>query len=387
MDFSFTQEQRMIRDTAEAFYSQVSSSDAVRDVMQTESGFDESLWQSTCQDMYFQAINIPEEFGGLGLGYVELCSVMEQAGKHLACSPLFSTTCLATSAILFGATQQQKALYFPKIIDGVTATFAYAGQHVGTSASWQEDCIELTYQQVGEQFVLEGDCHFVINGHTAQLIIVAAKEKTTSVLSLFILDSNAIDSGLSRDYTPSMDQTQKLARLNFNNLAVSKQALMVSGDDALKVLSTTLALAQITMSAEQLGGSQSVLEQSVSYVNERVQFNRPVGSFQSIKHKAADMMLKTEASRSAVYYAACVADNMAAGIGELEQLQEAANIAKGYSSDAYFFNAGCAIQMHGGVGFTWEYDVHLYFKRAQSSANMFGNTSYHYEQIAARLLD
>ncbi len=387
MDFSFTDEQRMIRDTAQSFFQQASTSDAVRKAMETEQGYSDELWQSVCQEMFFQAVHIPESYGGMGLGYVELCSVVEQMGSNLVCSPFFSTVCLGANAILFAANDEQKEHYLPQIIDGSTATLAYAGRQVGTTASWGHDCIELCFTETNGQVVLDGQCHYVANGHTAQLIVVAAKEALTGELALFIVEPATVSTTLTRTYQGTMDQTQKQAMLSFNQCQLASDALMSRGFQAHQALEKTIALAQIAISADQLGGAQRVLDETVTYVNERVQFNRPVGSFQAVKHKAADMMLKAEASCSAVYYAACVADNTLAGQANIEQLQEAANIAKGYCSDAYFFNAGCAIQLFGGVGFTWEYDVHLYFKRAQSSAVMFGNSAYHHEQIASRLLD
>lgn len=387
MDFSFTDEQRMIRDTAQSFFKEVSTSEAVRGAMVTEQGYGNELWQSICQDMFLHATHIPEEYGGMGLGYVELCSVVEQMGSQLVCSPFFSTICLGANAVMFSATEEQKQHYLPQIVNGTTSTLAFAGKNVGTCASWGHDCIDIHFTESSEGFVLDGDCHFVINGHTAQLIVVAAKAAITGELALFVVDSTCVGEQIEREYQPSMDQTQKLAKLSFSHLELNNKTLMARGKKAHQALEKTIALAQIAISADQLGGTQKVLDETVAYVNERVQFNRPVGSFQAIKHKAADMMLKAEASRSAVYSSACVADATLAGEENHSELQEAANIAKGYCSEAYFYNAGCAIQLHGGVGFTWEYDIHLYFKRAQSSAVMFGNTAYHHEQIAARLLD
>lgn len=390
MNFSFTDEQKMIRDTAAAFFAEVSTNVSVRDVMATKEGFDKNVWQRICSDMFFQAIHIPEQYGGLGLGYVELVSVLEQMGSHLLCSPFQATISLAANALLLAGTEDQKAQYLPQIVDGSIATLAYTGKSAGTVGGWGSDAVEVNYQQQGENFVLNGECYYVAHGHNAEFIIVAARKVTTknTGISLFIVQANAL--GITTSYTPTMDQTQKQASIIFDNVMVSSESVMLHQDGADKVLAQIVALAQIGLAADQLGGMQKVLDQTVEYCNERRQFNRPIGSFQAVKHKAADMMLKAEGSCSAVYYAACVADSFLGApdnSDNAQQLLEAANIAKGYCSDAYFFNAGSAIQLHGGVGFTWEYDIHLFFKRAQSTSLMLGNNAYHQEQIAARLLD
>jgi alkylation response protein AidB-like acyl-CoA dehydrogenase len=379
MEFSFTEEQEMIRESADAFLADVSNSEAIRKAMKTEPGYDPEVWQRICEEMVWPALHIPEEFGGMGLGYVELVALLEQMGKHLLCSPFFSTVCLAGNALLLAGNQQQKETYLSKIAEGaLTATLAFQGKNNELGAN----AVECAYEQEGENFILNGEYHYVPNGHSADLIIVAAKN-SEGELALFLLEANS--EGLSRHYLASMDQTKKLAELQLNNVSISKENLLAK--NAKSIFENILSLAAIAVSAEQLGGTQKVLDLSVDYTLERTQFNRTIASFQAIKHKAADMMLKAEAAKSAVYYAACIAQDFF-DEGELaNELEEAASIAKAYCSDAYFFNAGNAIQLHGGVGFTWEYDVHLYFKRAKSSETYLGNTAQHRENIAKILLD
>ncbi|WP_372749971.1 acyl-CoA dehydrogenase family protein, partial [Litorivivens sp.] len=204
-------------------------------------------------------------------------------------------------------------------------------------------------------------------------------------VSLFAVPADS--AGLARSNLPLLDQTRKMANLTFEKVKVSAANLLGQAGEAWPVLDKALDLATIALAAEQMGGSQQLLDSTVEYTKERVQFNRPIASFQSIKHKAADMMLRVEAARSAVYYAACVADEVLQNGPLAGELREAASIAKAYCSDAYFKNAGEALQMHGGVGFTWEYDVHLYFKRAKGSEHMLGNAAYHRERVASVILD
>ena len=207
----------------------------------------------------------------------------------------------------------------------------------------------------------------------------------TDGISLFTLPADR--QGVSRRWLPTMDQTRKQAEITLDNVIVPAEALMGDAGSAWPALQRTIQLGSIAISAEQMGGAQQVLDLAVDYSKERYQFNRPVASFQAIKHKAADMMLQAEVARSAVYYAACVANDALQGGPLSTELAEAASVAKAWCSDAYFRNAGDAIQIHGGVGFTWEYDVHLYFKRAKSTEHFLGNGAWHRELVAGLLLD
>jgi alkylation response protein AidB-like acyl-CoA dehydrogenase len=183
-----------------------------------------------------------------------------------------------------------------------------------------------------------------------------------------------------------MDQTRKQAEIDLSGVRVGASDVMRDAGNAWPLLVQALDLARIAIAADQMGGAERVLDVTVDYIKERKQFGRPVGSFQAMKHKAADMMLKAEAARSAVYYAACIADEFLGGRARGEALAEAASIAKAYCSDAYFYNAGSAIQMHGGIGFTWEHDMHLYFKRAKSTQQFLGDAAFHRERLSRQLL-
>jgi alkylation response protein AidB-like acyl-CoA dehydrogenase len=393
VEFRFTDEQKMIRDTAESFLQDVSTSEAVRKAMVSEAGFDADLWQRICTELCFQAITIPEEHGGMGLGYVELAAVLEQMGRVLLCSPFFSTVCFGVNALLVAGTAAQQAEFLPQIAEGaLTSTLAYTGDNAARhGGTWNADAVQVTYKKSDDQYVLNGALRYVIDGHTADLLIVAARAEGSQGekgISLFTIPANT--AGVSRNWTPTMDQTRHQANITFNNVAVSAQCVMQAEAQAWPLLNNIISLAKIAVAAEQMGGAQEILDRTVAFTQERVQFGRSIASFQAVKHKAADMMLKCEVSRSAVYYAACVAQEALAIDGDKKiaaELHEAAAMAKSYCSDTFFFNAGNAIQLHGGVGFTWEYDVHLYFKRAKASELFLGNSAQQRELIAQMLLD
>jgi alkylation response protein AidB-like acyl-CoA dehydrogenase len=393
VEFRFTDEQIMIRDTAESFLQDVSTSAAVRKAMATEAGYDRNLWQRICTELCFQSITIPEEHGGMGLGYVELAAVLEQMGRVLLCSPFFSTVCFGVNSLVLAGTDAQRSEYLPQIAEGtLTATLAYTGPRAAhAGGEWGAEAVQATYQKTGNDCVLNGVLRYVIDGHTADLLIVAARTEGSvgeDGISLFAIPAST--PGISRRWLPTMDQTRHQAEITLTNVKVSAGSLMAEEGNAWPHLMGIISLAKIAVAAEQMGGAQEILDRSVDYMQERVQFGRAIASFQAIKHKAADMMLKCEVSRSAVYYAACVAQEALSPEGDpriAEELHEAAAMAKAYCSDTFFFNAGSAIQLFGGVGFTWEYDVHLYFKRAKSSDLFLGNGAQQREQIAKMLLD
>ncbi len=385
MEFAFTEEQEMIRDTAASFLAEVSDSEAVRAAMATEQGYDPELWQRICTEMYWQAIHVPEAYGGMGLGYVEVVAMMEQMGRHLLCSPFLSTVCMAGNALLLAGSEEQKSAWLGQLCaGGLTATVAFNGG----AARWDATCVTATWRRDGDGFVVDGEYRYVVDGHTADLLIVAAREQGSAGeegISLFLVPADS--PGVSRRWLPTMDQARKQSQIALDGVAVAGDALLGECGAGWASLARVIDLASIALAAEQVGGSQRLLDMTVEYTSERVQFNRTIASFQAVKHKAADMMLRTEVARSAVYYAACVAQEALEG-GELGgELAEAASVAKSYCSDTYFAIAGDALQLFGGVGFTWEYDVHLFFKRAKSSEHLLGNGVAHRERLAALLLD
>jgi len=377
MDFAFTEEQQELREMARAFLSEHSGSEQVRAAMATEQGFDAGVWKQLSTELGMAAVLVPEAYGGLGLGFVELVALMEPMGEALLCAPFLSSVCLAGSAILAAASEAQKQAWLPGLAEGtLRATLAVAE----ADGRWDAQGIGARYCEAGGAYILSGMKRHVVDGHSADLVIVAARRDGSQGehgVSLFAVPGNA--AGLTRRRLSTMDQTRRLAELVLDEVRVDGDACLGEPGGAWPALEKSLQQSCVALAAEQLGGAQRCLEMAVAYAKERVQFGRPIGSFQAIKHKCADMMVRAEAARSAVYYAGCVAEEDPA------RLPEAASMAKAVASDAYFRNAGEALQIFGGVGFTWEYDVHLYLKRARSSASLLGDAAWHREQVARRI--
>jgi alkylation response protein AidB-like acyl-CoA dehydrogenase len=378
MDFAFTDEQNELRSMARAFLEENSGSERIRSAMESELGYDAEVWKQLGAELGWTAVHVPEEYGGLGLGYVELVALMEIMGETLLCSPFFSSICLGANALIEAGTEEQKQEHLPGIAEGTTrATLAFAEMNRG----WGPTTITATAELDGDSYVLNGTKSHVVDGHSADLLIVAARTPGSAGedgIELFLVPGT--HEGVTRRMLPTMDQTRRLAEVELENVRVPASSRMGNQERSWPALSRTLDLASVALAAEQVGGAQRCLDLSVDYAKERVQFGRAIGSFQAIKHKCADMMVKVESARSAAYYAGCaIAENNA------EELLTVAPLAKACSSDAYFECAADAIQIHGGVGFTWEYDVHLYFKRAKSSESLLGDATFHREQLARRI--
>jgi alkylation response protein AidB-like acyl-CoA dehydrogenase len=369
VNFGFSEEQEELRKAVRRFLDDKSPSTEVRRLMETTDGYDPAVWSQMANQLGLQALTIPEEYGGAGFGYVELVVVLEEMGRSLLCAPYFSTVALAANALLASGDESAKSEYLPGIASGETiATLAFTEE----SGRWDVEGVTMEAKRSGDGWTLEGTKSYVIDGHTANLIIVAAR--TENGVSLFAVPSDA--EGLTRTALSTMDQTRKQAKLTF---AATPARLLGEEGAAGPVLSKTLDLAAVALAAEQVGGAQRVLDMSVDYAKNRIQFGRPIGSFQAIKHKCADMLLEVESAKSAAYYAgwAAAEDN--------DELPVTACLAKAYCSEAYFHAAAENIQIHGGIGFTWEHDAHLYFKRAKSSELILGDPSYHRELLAQRI--
>jgi alkylation response protein AidB-like acyl-CoA dehydrogenase len=369
MNFAFTEEQDELRKTVRAFLEAKSPESAVREQMETDNGFDPAVWAQMGEQMGLQGLHIPEEYGGSGYTFVELGIVLEEMGRALLCAPFFSSVVLAANVLLHSGDDAAKKSYLPGIASGETiATVAFTEP----SGKWDEAGITMQATPAGDGFRLSGTKMFVLDGHTADTIIVAAR--TAKGVSLFAVDAAA--GGLTRTALSTMDQTRKQAKLEFADTPAS---LIGTDGEGWSVLSTVLDLAAIGLAAEQVGGAQKVLEMAVEYAKVRVQFGRPIGSFQAIKHKCADMLLEVESAKSAAYYGMWCAAEMN------DELPSVASLAKAYCSEAYFHATAENIQIHGGIGFTWEHPAHLYFKRAKSSELLFGDPTYHRELLAQRI--
>ncbi len=369
MNFAFTEEQEELRKTVRAFLDAKSPELAVREQMDTEDGFDAAVWAQMGEQMGLQGLIVPEAFGGSGYGYVELGIVLEEMGRALLCAPFFSTVVLAGNTLIHSGDEAAKAAHLPGIAAGTTiATLAFTEP----SGKWDEAGITMPASGSGTSWTLTGTKMFVLDGHSANLILVAAR--TDKGVSLFSVDGAA--AGLTRTSLSTMDQTRKQAKLEFANTPAT---LIGTEGEGWTVLSTVLDLAAVGLAAEQVGGAQKVLDMAVEYAKVRVQFGRPIGSFQAIKHKCADMLLEVESAKSAAYYGLWCASEMN------DELPSVASLAKAYCSEAYFHATAENIQIHGGIGFTWEHPAHLYFKRAKSSELLFGDPTYHRELLAQRI--
>ena len=362
MNFAFTEEQEELRKTVRSFLDSKSPETAVREQMETENGFDPAVWAQMGEQMGLQGLSIPEEFGGSGFSFVELGVVLEEMGRALLCAPYFNT-------LLLSGDDAAKKQWLPGIASGETIATLAATE---PSGAWDEAGITMTAKGSGKDFTLSGTKMFVLDGHTANLILVAAR--TGKGVSLFAVEGNA--KGLTRTPLSTMDQTRKQAKLEFADTPATLVGAEGKGWD---VLSKVFDLAAVALAAEQVGGAQRVLDMAVEYAKVRVQFGQPIGSFQAIKHKCADMLLEVESAKSAAYYGMWCASEMN------DELPSVASLAKSYCSEAYFHAAAENIQIHGGIGFTWEHPAHLYFKRAKSSELLFGDPSYHRELLAQRI--
>ena len=369
MNFAFTEEQEELRKTVRSFLESKSSEASVREQMETEAGYDQAVWSQMAEQMGLQGLHIPEEYGGSGFSYVELGIVLEEMGRSLLCAPFFSSVVLAANTLIHSGDEAAKAAHLPGIASGQTiATVAFTEP----SGKWDEAGITMAAASSGDGFTLSGTKMFVLDGHSAGLIIVAAR--TAAGVSLFAVDGDA--AGLTRTALATMDQTRKQARIEFDNTPAT---LIGADGDGWNILNKVLDLVAVGLAAEQVGGAQKVLEMAVEYAKVRVQFGRPIGSFQAIKHKCADMLLEVESAKSAAYYGMWCASEMN------DELASVASLAKAYCSEAYFHATAENIQIHGGIGFTWEHPAHLYFKRAKSSELLFGDPTYHRELLAQRI--
>jgi alkylation response protein AidB-like acyl-CoA dehydrogenase len=375
VNFAFSEEQEELRRAVRQFLESKSPETEVRRLMETTEGYDPAVWKQMGQELMLQGLAIPEEYGGQGFTFIELGIVLEEMGRVLLCAPYFSSVVLAANAILAAGTDAEKQALLPGIASGDTiAALAFTEP----SGKWDAAGITMEAKEnVGGEFRLSGEKMFVLDGFTADTIVVVARlEGTTGTdgISFFTVAGDA--EGLTRTPLQTMDTTRKQAKLEFDNVVASP---LGSTQDGFAAFSKVLDLAAVALANEMMGGAQKVLEMSVEYAKVRVQFGRPIGSFQAIKHKCADMLLEVESGKSAAYYASWAAaeDN--------EELPVVAALSKAYCSEAYFHAAAENIQIHGGIGFTWEHPAHLYFKRAKSSEIYLGDPTYHRELLAQRI--
>ena len=376
MKFALNDEQEALAESAKRFLQEKAGCEAALQVMETDQGFDEAVWDTMASELGWTALTIPEAYGGYGLGYTDLIPLLEAMGRHMLCSPFFSSICMGANSILEAGTEEQKTKWLPEIAAGTSrATLAFTE----AGGTWCADDIQATYTRTDEGFVINGTKHYVLDGHTAHLIIVAARAEGSTGekgISLFVL--NPASQGLSIHAIKNLDQTRKQANITLDNTPLAFSAQLGGQDLDWSIVQRILDLAGVALSLEQVGCAERCLQTAVDYAKIRTQFNRPIGSFQAIKHKCADMLVLVESARSAAWFAAWSAT-------QSEGLADAASQAQSYCSDALYNCAAESIQIHGGIGFTWEHEAHLYFKRAQSSKVLLGTPETHRERIAQML--
>jgi alkylation response protein AidB-like acyl-CoA dehydrogenase len=374
MDFAFSEEQEMLRRSARDFLAKECSSKVVRKLMESSDTYDEGLWNKLA-GLGWTALGIPEEYGGVGT-FLDLVVVLEEAGRALMPGPFFATMGLAVPAIIEAGTGAQKKEALGAIAQGsARATLAFTEP----SGLWDAGSVTLTAKPSGGGWQLDGVKQFVPDAEAADYTVVAARTRGEGEdgISLFLVKGRP--KGMSVTALKTLDQTRRWSEVRFDGVKLEADSLMGAADKAWPHLKRALEWATAALCAEMVGGTQKVLETSTDYAKTRQQFGKPIGIYQAVSHKLADMLVLSESGRSATYYAAWAVD------ADAPDRSLAASMAKAYVSDAYRKVAGDGIQVHGGIGFTWEHDMHLYFKRAKSSEVTLGDATYHRELVAQSL--
>ncbi|MBV8965907.1 MAG: acyl-CoA/acyl-ACP dehydrogenase, partial [Mycobacteriaceae bacterium] len=353
-----------LRQAVKEFLQVTSATDQVRELMATEAGYDRAVWRQMAGELGLHGVAVPEQFGGAGATMAELAVVFEEMGAALLCAPFFSTVALATQAILSSGDATAMRDYLPAFVDGsVTATVILNGW----LDPWEPKAVTLTARATGAGYRIRGNADLVLDGHTADVVLAAAN--TNAGTSLFAITADA--DGLTREPLATLDRTRKVAHLQFDDVP----ARLIGADgDAAAGLARTSDLAITALASEQVGAAHRCLDMAVGYARERIQFGRAIGSFQAVKHRCADMLVLVEGARSAALHAAESADG--------SDLPVAASVAKMACSEAFLQVALDNMRIHGGIGFTWEHDAHLYVRRAKATELIFGSPDYHAQRLA-----
>ena len=366
----------MLLESAERFLGEHSSSQVVRAAAELPSGVDMALWSRVTEELGWQVVAIPEACDGLGLGAVELVILLEKLGARLSPIPFFASA-LAAMILRTVPTSPEQTRLFEALAGGAVVAFA----HTDARPDWNEVGVKVSSAGAPHIAELNGEARFVSAGGVAEQLLVAARGE--GGVRLFSVPSDA--PGVSVRHRPTVDQTRSLAEVTLTGVLVEPGCELAADWEC--GLGVSLDMARILSAAEQVGCAQEALDITVAYVGERVQFGRTIASFQAVKHKAADMMLKVESARSLLYYAACTADAWLQGSADDQALREAAAMVASAAGDTAFFVTGTGIQLHGGVGITEEYDIQLYFKRARALEAYLGRPDESRERLAQMLLD
>jgi alkylation response protein AidB-like acyl-CoA dehydrogenase len=385
-----------LRDSVRDFLAAKSGEQRVRAAIETERGYDEDLWRQMAEQLSLPGLALPEEYGGDGFGFTELQVVLEELGRALTPSPFLASVVLAAGAILATGDEAAAKAHLPGIASGkITATLAVAE----SSGLWSLDELTTTARSAddastdagtagGGSWLLTGTKQFVIDGATADLIIVAARTDQgpaffavqpghRSGATVSDIADRSRELGLTRTALRTLDLTRPMATVEFSDTPAT---LIGAAGAARQTLDAVLDRAMTALAAEQAGAARACLEASAAYARERHQFGRPIGSFQAVKHKCADMLVKVELAQAAATEAA----RAAAGDPSAAPLPQAAAVAHAVCSESLMFVAAENIQVHGGIGFTWEHPGHLYFRRAKASQLMFGGPGFYFEHLLRR---
>lgn len=377
MDFDFTSDQVMLRNSVREYLTEKCPTTFVRTMLADPLGYSKEMWKEMA-DLGWLGLTFPEDNNGLGLGMIELAMVLEEMGRAVFPGPYFASVLLAGSTLKAAGDRAQKEKYLAGIASGeLIATMGVLEE----AANWGPESIQMKADSGGGGFVLNGRKRFVPFGHAADVMLVPARTSSSADpaqgISLFLVDTKA--QGVEMSPMQNIDMTSKASEVRMTNVMVPEENVVGEVDGAWPVVKDALQKAAVGAAAEMLGSARKSMEMAVDYAKAREAFGQPIGTFQAIKHKCADMLVDVENSHAAVYYASWAQD------AQSDDAALAASVAKAYVGDAARKVCGEAIQVHGGIGFTWEFDLHLWFKRAKYYEPMYGDVDYHRE-MALRAL-
>ena len=376
MDFELGEEQAMLKTSARDFLENECPKSLVREMMDDKTGYSPDLWKKMAE-LGWQGLIFPEQYDGSEMSFLDLAVLLEEMGRALVPGPFVPTVLLAGQPILVAGTEEQKQQFLPKIASGeMIMTLAFMEKNGGVEAA----DISAKVTAAGDSYSISGTKMFVPDAHVADYILCVARTKDGADkedgITLFLVDAKS--KGIKTEVLKTMTG-QKLCEVVFKNVTVPKENVLGEVDKGWPVVRMVLTQATVAECAWMIGGAQWVLDTSVDYAKERIQFGKPIGSFQAIQHKCANMAIDVEGAVNITYYAAwAVAEND-------PEIAMAASMAKAWCSDIYTRAAADGIQIHGGIGFTWDHDMHLYFKRAKSSEVTYGNGDYHRGKVAEML--
>ena len=370
MNFGFTEEQELLRAEVRKFLDQNCNLDEVRKLAESDEGFGRPLWDRMAE-LGWVGLRLPDAHGGVGLGWVDLVVVLEETGRTLFPSPLVATQ-LAAVAIERAGSAEQQARWLPGIGDGTTiGTFALLER----SDSLAPEGVALEGKPDGDGFALHGEKLFVLFASQADLLVVAFRSGAAAdAISLAVVPSDAPGLGIER--LPTIDDTVRMGRVRFDGVPVPADAILGEAGGAWPTIEHVVDCGALCATAEMVGAAEGVHALTVDYAKQRIQFDKPIGQFQGVKHPLASAFVDIESFKSLAYYAAWTLDESP------DEAPLAVSRAKAYASDSFPRFGIDAIQLHGGIGYTWEYDAQLYLKRAKWARPLFGDADHHFERIA-----